>query len=406
MTKEITGAAWPSGKTLTLTLAGTGSAPMPETKTATLSAAGDVTFETIKYTEADAGKTYEYTITEDGFGGAWSGDPESIKATVVVEDNGDGTLKTTVTYDPEDATFTNTYKAEGKTSIPVKKIINPGDFDGPTEWEFTMTLSGGGPLPDETEKTVNNSNPTATFGEIKYTEADAGKTYTYTIKESGNVAGVSLVGDKTVEVTVTDNGDGTLSIKAVEKDGTSEKEIKAGTPVEFENPYECEPVEIEIPVRKTITKTNAPKGEVTFKFELTGSDPLPDTTELEISLEGSKKGSADDSFGSVKFEKPGTYTYTISETELPKGWTADGAKSGTVTITVTDNGKGALEATIDPEIVEIKNQYQRKDWVPKTDDNTNLDKWGIGAAISLAGFAGVEVIDAIVKKRKKEDEAK
>ena len=159
-------------------------------------------------------------------------------------------------------------------------------------------------------------------------------------------------------------------------------------------------------MRKTITKTNAPRGEVTFKFELTGSDPLPDTTELEISLEGSQKGSADGSFGSVKFEKPGTYTYTISETELPKGWTADGAKSGTVTITVTDNGKGALEATIDPEIVEIKNQYQHRDNVPKTDDNTNLDKWGIGAAISLAGFAGVEVIDAIVKKRKKEDEAK
>ncbi len=165
-------------------------------------------------------------------------------------------------------------------------------------------------------------------------------------------------------------------------------------------------VKIPVPVIKTISKTNAAKGEVTFTFELTGSDPLPETTTVEISLEGSKKGSAEASFGEIEFTIPGTYTYTITETKLPKEWKTDGAASGTVTVTVTNNGDGTMSASIS-KTVEIKNQYQKQGHIPGTDDNTNLDKWGIGAAICLAGFAGVELIDAIVKKRKKEeDEAK
>ena len=174
----------------------------------------------------------------------------------------------------------------------------------------------------------------------------------------------------------------------------------------FTNTYVPDPVKVPVPVIKTITKTDAPRGEVTFTFTLTGNGPLPEKNTLDIKMEGSKKGTADGEFGEITFTKPGTYTYTISETKLPAGWSADGAKSGTVTITVTDNGSGKLEAEITSKTVEIKNQYEHRDPVPKTDDNTNLDKWGIGAAISLAGFAGVEVIDAIVKKRKKEDEAK
>ena len=235
------------------------------------------------------------------------------------------------------------------------------------------------------------------FGDIEFTEPG---TYTYTVTESGSVPGVTNDSDaangKEWTFTVTDNGDGTLKVTP-----TTNQAYWT-----FTNTYVPEPVEIPIPVIKTITKTNAPRGEVTFTFTLTGNGPLPETTTLDITMEGSQKGTADGEFGEIEFTKPGTYTYTISETGLPKGWKADGEKSGTVTITVTDNGDGQLKAEIS-DTVEIKNQYQRKDYVPKTDDNTNLDKWGIGAAICAAGFAGVELIDAIVKKRRKEeDEAK
>ena len=284
----------------------------------------------------------------------------------------------TPTYSKDGLTVTNT---QDTTEVPVEKKWK--NADGSETWPagvtVTVNLLADG---ESTGKavTLSASKPKDTFKDLpvyKYEDGQASE-IAYTVEEPPVISG----------------------------GGVYKSEISGSAEEGFTITNTQVTVTIEIPVIKTITKTNAPRGEVTFKFELTGSDPLPDTTELEISLEGSQKGSADGSFGSVKFEKPGTYTYTISETELPKGWSADGAKSGTVTITVTDNGKGALEATIDPEIVEIKNQYQHRDHVPKTDDNTNLDKWGIGAAISLAGFAGVEVIDAIVKKRKKEDEAK
>jgi hypothetical protein len=208
VTKELAGAAWPAGKTLTFTLAGTGNAPMPETTTATLSAAGDVTFGPIELDESDAGKTYTYTVSEDGFGGAWTGSGP-VTATVVVTDNGDGTLTADVSYSPEDATITNTYKAEGEAVLEVTKAIAGAAW--PEGETITMTLSGtGGTLP--AEKTVTlTSGSKATFGAIKYTEADAGKTYTYTISEDGFGTGWSSSGDVTATVKVTDNGDGTLA---------------------------------------------------------------------------------------------------------------------------------------------------------------------------------------------------
>ena len=46
---------------------------MPKTTTVTLTAAGKAEFGPIDYDESDIGKIYTYTISEDGFGGAWSG---------------------------------------------------------------------------------------------------------------------------------------------------------------------------------------------------------------------------------------------------------------------------------------------------------------------------------------------
>ena len=96
---------------------------MPEATTATLNAAGTVTFGPIAYELSDAGETYTYTITEGSFGDGWTGTPTSITATVAVVDNGGGELGTTVTYSPEDATFTNTYKATGKATLEATKAI-------------------------------------------------------------------------------------------------------------------------------------------------------------------------------------------------------------------------------------------------------------------------------------------
>ena len=73
------------------------------------------------------------------------------------------------------------------------------------------------------------------FGKINYTLEDAGKTYVYTITESGNVSGVinDAVSTRTVSITAHDNGDGTLRIvKVVQKNGTTVDKA------EFTNTYE------------------------------------------------------------------------------------------------------------------------------------------------------------------------
>ena len=67
---------------------------------------GNVTFKALDYTLADVGKTFTYTITEDG--GTESGytyDTHSETVTVKVEDAGQGKLNVVVTYDADGAAF-------------------------------------------------------------------------------------------------------------------------------------------------------------------------------------------------------------------------------------------------------------------------------------------------------------
>ena len=113
---------------------------MPEETEVTLTAAGDVEFGPIAYALSDAGKTYTYTITEDGFDiNGWEGSPTSITAKVTVTDEGDGTLSTDIEYTPEEATFTNTYTAEPtEATIEAKKVLEGGSV---ADYTFTFQLS-------------------------------------------------------------------------------------------------------------------------------------------------------------------------------------------------------------------------------------------------------------------------
>ena len=140
--KALKDGTWPADKKLTLTLTAEEGTPMPETTSADLDAAGSVTFGPIKYSLKDKGKSYVYTISEgNGFGGTWTGSGD-ITATVKVEDNGDGTLAANVTYDPENATITNSYKAEGSVQLEAAKALEGVDW--PEGKELKLTLTGEG----------------------------------------------------------------------------------------------------------------------------------------------------------------------------------------------------------------------------------------------------------------------
>ena len=341
VTKELSGAAWPTGKTLTFTLAGAENAPMPTSATATLSAAGEVSFGPIAYSNTDAGKTYTYTISEDGFGDGWTGSGE-ITATVAVTDNGDGTLGTTVTYSPENATITNTYVAEGEAVIEVTKELSGAAW--PAGKTLTFTLSGeGGALP-ETKTVELTAAGKATFGAITYNESDIGKTYTYTISEDGFGAGWTGSGSITARVAVTDNGDGTLATEVTYTPDTAT----------ITNTYNAEG-EASIVVTKKLVGTTWPTGKtLTFTLAGAGGAPMPTSATATLSAEGNV------TFGPIAYDEGDvgkTYTYTISEDGFGTGWTG----SGTVTanVTVSDKGDGTLETTVtySPEDAVITNTY-------------------------------------------------
>lgn len=365
VTKAIAGAAWPEGETLTLTLAGEGGT-LPEKKTVTLTAPGKATFDAITYTEADIDKEYTYTISEDGFGTGWSSSGD-VTATVKVTDNGDGTLATEVTYSPESDIITNTYTASGSIVLEAKKDLEGRDWmDGES---FTFELKG------EDGKTIESksvtSNTTVAFSAIEYTQDDAGKTFTYTITETGTLpANVTKSGDITATVKVVDNHDGTL--------GTSVKYSPESDTII--NTYVPDPVNATIKVNKSIEGYLADESgnaDATFIFELYDeSGEQIDETSITT-----QDGSGTASFKDIPYEETGVYTYTVKEKiETKPGFTYD-LSEYKVTVTVTDNPEeGNLEAEIAYEKeetsvtdIEFINKFKMKGTEVELELTKNID---------------------------------
>ena len=193
-------------------------------------------------------KVFVYEITEDRPAEATSEnnytyenityDPGVITATVTVTynpdadvNNGEQFFTHTATYDPADGTFRNSYTATAETDLKAAKSMSGrrNEFKAGDAWTFTVTAeeiteepgSTAIPLP------VRNGEPCTSvavtpaagdsvadidFGTITFTRDDVGRTYRYTIRETGEVAGVTNDSEKTVEITVIGNDDGTISI--------------------------------------------------------------------------------------------------------------------------------------------------------------------------------------------------
>ena len=165
---------------------------------------------------------------------------------------------------------------------------------------------------------------------IEYTAA--GK-HTYTLREvKGNAGGITYSDAKfTIETTITDNGDGTLSATYVLKD------VKVA---EFKNSYNVTPesssVTDQITAAKVLTGRDLKEGE--FSFELVEGD--------EVVATGTNDAAGKITMSAVKYDKAGTHTYTLREVNggtTSKGITYDGT-THTIVTTITDKGDGTLEA--------------------------------------------------------------
>lgn len=147
---------------------------------------------------------------------------------------------------------------------------------------------------------------------IELQTAGRKKTFIYTIKETaGSMQGVTNdTSEKTVIVTVTDEGDGKISVVAKPDQGAD-----TGNDFTFTNVYNVEP-EMSSPtgdggftITKTLTGRDLKAGEFEFRLEATDSDWWTAPTN-PAAADGE---AAQITFGDIQFTKPGDYTYTLKE---------------------------------------------------------------------------------------------
>ena len=282
--------------------------------TAKNAADGTVTFKEI---ELETAGEYTYTITEKA--GSEKGvtyDTAKHEVKVKVTDNGQGQLVATVTGN--NPTFTNTYKAApAKIAIEAKKVLNGKELEID---EFEFELKEG----DKVVATAKNAaGGLIRFSEISYSKAGV---YNYTITEKvGNKLGVTY--DKTehpATVEVKDNGSGQLVATV-----TSE------TPV-FVNDYKAEPAQATIKAKKVL-KGKALEADA-YTFELKEGSDLVATA---------KNTASGEVVFNVTFSAAGDYAYTITEKAGDDKTITYDQTAYEVFVTVADDGKGQLVATVE-----------------------------------------------------------
>ena len=318
--------------------------------------------ETVSYKTADAAApaatksrshTFVYTISESGSALGVDNDPVSTrKVSFTVTDDGAGNL--TVTRNPAEGaafTFTNSYSVESVSSSVTDQLTATKVLKG-RAWtdadKFTFELVEG--------DTVVATGTNAKDGSIKLdpiTYKGPG-THTYTLRERGagtHDRGMTFSGASYIVVTtVSDNGDGTLSVEHAFEDAQTETAT-------FTNVYRAAPARVKITAIKTLVGRGLRDGE--FAFTLTGEGDA-----VDISRTAKNDAGGNVSFDELTFEAPGVYTFRISEVKgTEEGMTYDESVY-TITVTVADNGEGQLEASLSytkngeaVEAIEFRNTF-------------------------------------------------
>ena len=278
--------------------------------------------------------TFVYTIRESGSAPGVANDPASTRTvSFTVTDDGAGCL--TVTRDPAEGpafTFTNRYSVESVSSSVTDQLTVTKKLEGRAlvAKEFTFELVEG----DTVVATGTNAKDgSIALSSITY---DRPGTHTYTLREHDagkHDRGMTFSGASYIVVTtVSDNGEGKLSVKHAFEDAQTEKAT-------FTNVYRAAPASVKITAIKKLVGRDLRDGE--FAFTLTGEG---DTADISQTAKNDARGNV--SFDELTFEAPGVYTFRISEAKgTEEGMTYDEG-TYTVTVTVLDNGKGQLEASL------------------------------------------------------------
>lgn len=341
------------------------------------------------FTQADSGKSFEFTVKEviptgavqDQATGLWyvegSGvcyDGANHTVVVAVSDNDAGQLGVTTRVDGQETnvvSFANAYRAQNVSfdtaNAQLKKVLQGRDWIDNDSFEFTITALDGAPMPKRDGADVStvtlksagskDGEPVSfDFGQIEFTSdmvkdaPDHKRTFTYEVTETaGTLPGIHYSDNKAViKVTVSDNGQGKLVASATTQNGT------------FVNRYSAElkyKAAGGLNLAKTLTGRDMTDGQ--FIIKIAPNDEAAANL-LDLPTEGrvvsmpaasdgvqvavsALTGDAVITQGDARQE---AYTYKVAEQgTAPGGYTYDTTER-TVSITVAgDPTKGTLTAT-------------------------------------------------------------
>ena len=397
LSKAIDGRDWTDADEFSFTITAPEGTPLPNPATVTVTKqnADDngiaaIKFGKIRYTAAG---TYKYEIRENaGSTVGMTYDGHVATAEVTVTEDGEGKLTANVTK-KESGRFTNTYRTElNYTAAGGLWLSKYLDGRPMTEGQFTFTVT---PADDASARALGllpgaNSfkSPAAaeaTVGlidvlaghEVKFTQADAGKTFKYTVAEKNDGKPGYTYDDavRTVTIAIADDGAGTLTATTtvsggpegehatVHKSGENKVE-KALVP--FHNSYSATtntPGGTAAQVVATKTLTGRPMVDGEFWFGIAYQGELVAYENLKPNIGGHV------SFDALHYDtkmlanlvaaglahrtdKDGKPAWTINYTAyedlfgLPNGVSATTWNFGFKVI-VVDNGDGTLTATVD-----------------------------------------------------------
>lgn len=432
-TKTLKGRDWAEGDSFQFALAGEDGAPMPEgsadgSKTVSVTAAGTKAgdrvafdFGFIRYTLNDIkdaefaevggkrvrAKTFTYTVREvrpdDGSaiaGVAYDGHVATMTVTVTDDGSGNLTATTPAIAEVSGGDFVNTYTTEldysVRAGVRLSKMLSGRAMEA-GQFAFTVTADAEtaaklGLKTDKDAYAVAAADDGAADlvdliggaaeGDVKFTDADAGKVYRFTVAET-KLGGEGYAND-TAPRTVTiapayDTATGKLIVATtVAKDGvevtrsevsTADDAMATPAPVTvaFQNSYEATGTlggegNVSINATKTLTGRAATAGEFSFSVRDARGNVVA-TASNQASGDGEAAGLAfspiayttdalermvADGIATRAADGSWVIPYTVSEDgtdQLSAGVTAT-ASSFDITVKVTDNGKGGLDVAV------------------------------------------------------------
>ena len=396
LSKAIDGRDWTDGDEFSFTITAPEGTPLPDPATVTVSkrdakdGIAAIKFGKIHYAAAG---TYKYEIRENaGSTVGMTYDAHVATAEVTVTEDSDGTLTANVTK-KENGRFTNTYRTELDYAAAGGLKLSKTLYGRPmTEGQFTFTVTPADAAsatalglheganvyksPATAEATVGRIDILAGH-EVKFTQADAGKTFTYTVaeKNDGQPGYTYDDAERTVTIAIADDTAGTLTATTTVSggpEGTLVTEYKTGAAavesavVPFVNSYSATTdapggTVAQVVAAKTLTGRPMADGEfwfgIAYQGELVGYENLKPNIGGHVSFDAlhyDTKMLADlESAGLAhRTDKDGKLAWTINYTAyeaihgLPNGVSATTWYFGFKVI-VVDNGDGTLTATVD-----------------------------------------------------------